>query len=331
MEKKPQLAVNMFGNLNPNTPRIVELEIVKVIPNPDQPRKTFHEESLRELADSIAQHGLLQPITVKRVEDPGDQYVLVAGERRFRAHQLLGRERILGIVLATGNVDELALIENLQREDLNPLEEAEALARLMERHQYTQEILGKVIGKAQNTVSTLLRLNTLPEQIKREYPTSDNISKSILIEIARQDNPAEQLKMWDAVKSGGVTVRATRQAKKEKKRPVVVAVQIRRALSVGRSFVQQLSDIKDNWEFFAPEKDKPIEKLDEIRDELNAYYHKIHADPWASLHTYATEMEEFLELDQFTGAVDNRNEDAIKKTEELRDKLSALLAQVNAG
>ena len=328
MDKKPQLAANMFGNLNPNIPKIVELELTKIVPNPDQPRKTFHEESLRELADSIESHGLLQPITVKRDNNTDNQYILVAGERRFRAHQILGRERVLSIVLKTGNIDELALIENLQREDLNPIEEAEALARLMERYQYTQESLGKVIGKAQATVSNILNLNKLPEQIKKEYSTSNTVSKSILMEIARQEDPSEQLRLWDAVKSGGVTVRETRDAKKGKKQPVVAVIQIKRALSVGKSFVQQLTDIKDDWEFFTPEKDKPIEKLNEIREEFNAFYHKIHANPWISLHTYATEMEEFLDHEQFMNVKDKRIDDAIQKARELRDKLSSLLDKV---
>jgi ParB family chromosome partitioning protein len=327
MDKKPQLAAKMFGNLNPNVPKIVELELTKIVPNPYQPRKTFHEESLRELADSINTHGLLQPITVKRDESAEDLYILVAGERRFRAHQILGRERVLSIVLKTGNIDELALIENLQREDLNPIEEAEALARLMDHYQYTQESLGKVVGKAQATVSNMLNLNKLPEQIKKEYSTSNTVSKSLLMEIARQENPQEQLRLWDAIKSGGVTVRATREAKKEKRQPDVAIMQIRRALSTGKSFVQKLAEIQDDTDFFGANQE--IEKLTELHDQFNAYYHKVYADPWLSLQFYAAEMEGFLDHQKLQNPKHAQNaNDAIKKAKELRDKLSMLLDKV---
>ena len=216
MEQKPQLAVNMFGNVSPNTPKIKDIDIAQILPNPAQPRKTFDEQSLRELADSIDRHGLLQPVTVKRQEGGADGYILVAGERRFRAHQLLGKARILGIVLTSGNIDELAIIENLQREDLNPIEEAEALAKLMDHYQYTQEALGKVVGKAQATISNILNLNKLPAKIKREYSTSNNkVSKSLLMEIARHENSGEQLQMWNAIKLAHQNTLITKTLRKQ--------------------------------------------------------------------------------------------------------------------
>jgi ParB family chromosome partitioning protein len=247
MQKKPQLAAKLFGDISPNLPKIKDIDIAQILPNPDQPRKSFDEGSLRELADSIQQHGLLQPITVKRSEDDQDRYVLVAGERRFRAHQLLGRSKVLGIVLTSGNTDELAIIENLQREDLNPIEEAEALAKLMQRYQYTQEALGKVVGKAQATVSNILNLNKLPDRIKQEYSTSNNkASKSLLMEIARHENPDEQLQLWDAIKSGSATVRATRQAKKEKAPVRKTANPIKQTLSAGKLFVSRLDVLEQS-------------------------------------------------------------------------------------
>ena len=147
----------MFFNTSLDLPRIVEVDLERLTPNPDQPRKTFDEAALRELAASIERHGLIQPVTVKEAAD--DRYILVAGERRYRAHQLLGRSTIAAI-LTQGNPDEIALIENLQREDLNPIDAAEALATLMERHRYSQEDLGRAIGKNRVTVNELLRLNT---------------------------------------------------------------------------------------------------------------------------------------------------------------------------
>jgi ParB family transcriptional regulator, chromosome partitioning protein len=217
-------------------PRVVELNLSEVRPNPDQPRKTIGDEALAELAGSIQQHGLLQPITVKKAEEG---YLLVAGERRFRAHQKLGRQTIFAII-TDGNADEISLIENIQRENLHPLDEAEALARLIERHRYTQKELGKVIGKKQNTVSELLQLTMLPESIKQEYRTSDTaVSKSVLIEITRLADEDEQRALWDQVK-GGSTVRAVRHKKEGdgNRMPSVVE----KMLATGRSFARQLAD-----------------------------------------------------------------------------------------
>ena len=128
------------------------LGLAEIAPNPNQPRKYIDQDSLRELAASIERHGLIQPITVKRRDDSQDGYVLVAGERRFRAHELLGREEILAIV-THGASDEIALIENIQRQDLRPLEEAAAYARLMQAHGWTQEQLAEAVGKARPTIT----------------------------------------------------------------------------------------------------------------------------------------------------------------------------------
>lgn len=220
--------------------RMFEIDLSKITPNPDQPRKRFDEQGLRELAASIEKYGLLQPVTLKRTEDP-DRYLLVAGERRFRAHQLLERERIYAI-LTDGNPDEISLIENIQRADLDPLEEAEAMVRMMEQHSYTQQDLGKVIGKAQNTVSEILQLNGLLEQIKEEHRTSDSsqVSKSLLIALSRLKNEEEQLAMWEEIKAGGVTVRRARQRKAGGKVRSDESSELAKAVSVGRSFVRKI-------------------------------------------------------------------------------------------
>jgi ParB family chromosome partitioning protein len=255
-----KLGRDVFFGTSENLPKIVELDLGEIVPNPNQPRKTFDEAALRELADSIDRHGLIQPITVKREDD---HYLLVAGERRYRAHQLLGRTTVPAIV-TEGNVDEIALIENIQREDLNPLETAEALARLMERHRYTQEEAGKVIGKAQNTVSALLRLNTLPERIKEEYPTSDTVSKSLLIEISRLDSAEEQLRLWAAVKRGGLTVKAARAQKAGSPQPPSVD----QALAAGRKFVRTLEGLDP--ELLATDLDGYL-RLTELCNQIRAF------------------------------------------------------------
>lgn len=206
-----RMNADMFG-LSASLPRIIELDLDKVQANPNQPRQFFDEISLRELADSIEATGLLQPILVKfirPVEDTpsmngvngiSDTYEIVAGERRYRAHKLLGKSTIAAVI-ATGNTDEIAIVENVQREDLKPMELAESLERLMLTHGYTQDVVSKVIGKARSTVTELLSLNKLPEAIKAECRTSDIATKSYLIQLAKLDYVA-QLVAWERFKAG---------------------------------------------------------------------------------------------------------------------------------
>lgn len=212
-----KIRANMFGT-SEDLMRVVELELDKVAPNPDQPRKYFDETALAELAESIKTRGLLQPILVKvaNTNDPlNETYLIVGGERRFRAHKMLGKATIAAVV-TEGDTDEVALIDNIQREQLRPLETAEALERLMKTHHYTQESVGKAIGKARNTVSELLSLLKLPEAIKHDVRTSDVASKSMLVELAKLDAPA-QLKAWQAFKEGKpATVKAMRDTKQGK-------------------------------------------------------------------------------------------------------------------
>ena len=239
-----KLKRDVFFGTSHDLPKVIEIDLDKIRQNPDQPRKTFNEEALRELAGSIEKHGLIQPITVKQDEEE-DTFLLVAGERRYRAHKLLERQTIPAII-TQGNTDEIALIENIQREDLNALETAEALQQMIERHSYTQEELGKVIGKAQNTVSEFLKLNTLPQQIKDEYRTSDTsigITKSVLIEITRLKSLDEQLKTWEAVKQGGLTVRITRSQKAGNPAPSIKSP-VDQSLSAGRKFLRALESLR---------------------------------------------------------------------------------------
>ena len=149
----------LFGT-SANFPRVVEVDLTSVDRNPDQPRQHFDEEDLRSLADSIERMGLKQPILVKQAA--GGRYVIAAGERRFRAHQLLGRETIFAII-TDGDIDEIALIENLQRADLDAMEEARAFARLLERHKYTHEELGRIVSKSQGEIARTLATLKLPE------------------------------------------------------------------------------------------------------------------------------------------------------------------------
>jgi len=212
-----KLGKDIFFGVSADLPRVIEVDLGKLRPNPDQPRTVFKEEALKDLTGSIEQHGLIQPISVVKDPENADGFIIVAGERRFRALQRLERTTIPAII-TSGNPDEIALIENMQREDLSPLEEAEALAKLMKRHKYKQEDLAKVIGKARTTVTELLSLNALPDEIKSECRTSDIASKSVLVEIVRLGKREDQLKYWSNLKLPEKrTVRAVRAHKSGKK------------------------------------------------------------------------------------------------------------------
>ena len=143
---------------------VIEIPIEKIFANPDQPRKFFNETALRELADSIEVHGVIMPIVVNK---KGDDYMIIAGERRYRASKLAGKATIPAIVkdYSERQVKEISLIENLQREDLNPIEAANAMKQLMDEYGITQEDLAERIGKSRSAVANTLRLLTLDQVV----------------------------------------------------------------------------------------------------------------------------------------------------------------------
>jgi ParB family chromosome partitioning protein len=149
-----------------------EIEIARIRPNPNQPRIQFDETSIAELADSIAQRGVLQPILLRPSEDG---FEIVAGERRWRAAQKAQLHTIPAIVreIDEGSMAELALIENIQREDLNAIEEAEGYRQLIERHGHTQDGVAKIVHKSRSHVANLLRLLDLPEFVRQSLVSGD--------------------------------------------------------------------------------------------------------------------------------------------------------------
>ena len=147
--------------------RILSIPISQVVPNPDQPRKRFDDDALRALSASIAENGLLQPVTVRARGD--GSFELIAGERRLEATRLLGRREIAAIVVdaSPGKSAELALIENIQRADLSPFEQADAFRRLREEHGCTQEEIARKMGLSQSAVANKLRLLGLDGNVRR--------------------------------------------------------------------------------------------------------------------------------------------------------------------
>lgn len=152
-------------NATENSNSTIALKIAEIEPNRAQPRRDFNEESLAELADSISQHGVLQPLLVRPLTDGG--YQIVAGERRWRACRMAGISEVPVIIreLSDSEMTELALIENLQREDLSPVEEALGYQTLMEHYQFTQEEVSKSVGKSRPAVTNALRLLHLPAEV----------------------------------------------------------------------------------------------------------------------------------------------------------------------
>jgi ParB family chromosome partitioning protein len=152
----------------PDAPGLRRLPIEQLRPNPDQPRRDFGRERLEGLAASIGAHGIVQPIIVTPPEDQSEQYVIVAGERRWRAAQIAGLHDVPVVVRDTPAQDrlEIAVIENLQRQDLNPIEEAHAFQQLIDIRDYTQEQLAGRLGKDRSTVANALRLLRLPDKVQ---------------------------------------------------------------------------------------------------------------------------------------------------------------------
>jgi len=188
--------------------------LVAVVPNPDQPRKHFSETALADLAASIQTRGLLQPVVVRRTPDG---YRLLAGERRFRAAKLAGLDRVPALIREGDDDLEIALIENLQREDLSPLEEAEALAMLIERHGYSHREVADLLGKSRPYVSNTLALNKLPDGVKAElHRDGRNLSREILMGIARQETPEAAEALWRRLQLDTVSVRKFRAEKSGK-------------------------------------------------------------------------------------------------------------------
>jgi ParB family transcriptional regulator, chromosome partitioning protein len=191
-----------------------EIEIGRIRPNPNQPRIQFSDESIDELADSIAERGVLQPILLRPHGD-GEGFEIIAGERRWRAAQ---RARLHTIPAIVREIDEaataeLALIENIQREDLNAIEEAEGYKQLIERHGHTQENVAKIVHKSRSHVANLLRLLDLPEFVRQSLLKGD-ISMGHARAVATAPDPESLTK--EIVKKGLSVRQAEERARREK-------------------------------------------------------------------------------------------------------------------
>ncbi|MFC3071288.1 ParB/RepB/Spo0J family partition protein [Phenylobacterium soli] len=184
-----------------------EIPIELIHRNPEQPRTHFAEEELAELADSIREKGVLQPILVRPSRQQPGEYQIVAGERRWRAAQRAGLKAVPALVRELGDNQayEIAIVENVQRADLNPLEEAKAYAALMGRMQYSQDETAKVVGKSRSHVANTLRLATLPPTVQ-EHLMAGRLTAGHARAILTAENPAA---LAEVVVSKGLSVRET--------------------------------------------------------------------------------------------------------------------------
>lgn len=202
-ESKPEKTEVKIETVVVNEPKQVEIGLIDR--NPDQPRKIFDDEALSELASSIKQHGVIQPIIVKEVDG---RYVIIAGERRWRASRLAGLKTIPCVIkdYTEQEISEIAIIENLQREDLNPIESAKAIKNLINQYNLTQDEVADKIGKSRPAVANTIRLLSLPEQIitlvEQNKLTAGHARALLAIE-----NTAKQKEIAIAIIEKGLTVR----------------------------------------------------------------------------------------------------------------------------
>ena len=190
--------------------KIVEIDLDSIRPNPYQPRETFAEDSLAELASSIAEHGLIQPITVRPLDN--GEYELISGERRVRAARLAGLDRIDAYVREAGTEDmlEWALVENIQREDLDPIEEALGYQRLIDECDLTQAEVAVKVGKDRSTVANALRLLRLPASIQKAL-RGGSVSAGHARVLVSVEDPEVQDAILNRIQEEDLSVRATEE------------------------------------------------------------------------------------------------------------------------
>jgi len=194
---------------------LLTVDLDKLVAREDQPRKSFDDDSLKELANSIKADGVIQPIVVRKVDD---RYEIIAGERRFRASKLAGLEKVPVVVKNVNDrkARELALVENIQREDLNPIEEAISLKTLMEEYKLTQQELSDIIGKSRSYIANNLRLLNLSDHIK-EYLIRGELSPSQGRTLLSLETDEERNKYLDKLLVKEVNIRDVEKKAKQSK------------------------------------------------------------------------------------------------------------------
>lgn len=242
MKKNKQLGQGLGALLTPSKSKIEDLSqssilLSKIKPNPNQPRKNFEDKSLKQLAQSIKEKGLISPITVRKL---GNKYIIVAGERRFRAHKLLKKKRILAYIIdANSNKDimYMALIENIQREDLNPIEEAKGYKYLKDNLKSSITDIAKTVGKSRPAVSNALRLLKLPNEIQ-ESILKGEINAGQARAILQRKTSQGMIALWVKLLKEKISVRKTEKlASKRKVSPQLQNIQNKLTRLIGEKVI----------------------------------------------------------------------------------------------
>lgn len=191
---------------------VMQLPVSKIEPNRYQPRSIFNDEKINELAQTIHTHGMIQPIIVRKLEGETDNYELIAGERRWRAVQTLEWENVSAIIREMSETEtaSVALIENLQREELTVIEEATAYNQLLELHSLTQEALAQRLGKNQSTIANKLRLLKLPEQVQQSILNKE-ITERHARALIKINDPEKQVKVLQEILDHDLNVKQTEE------------------------------------------------------------------------------------------------------------------------
>ncbi|MFZ4859007.1 MAG: ParB/RepB/Spo0J family partition protein [Desulfuromonadaceae bacterium] len=182
--------------------KLYDLNLADVQPDPDQPRKYFDEQALAELKASILKHGVLQPVLVRQGTE--GSLLLVSGERRYQASKLAGCLTVPA-VFTDGDPAELSIVENLLRENLTAIEEAEAIEKLRAQHEYMLGDLALILGKSDSTLSEILSLNKLPDDVKNDCRNDPKTARGILVEIAKKKDQATMSALYTKYKESGLT------------------------------------------------------------------------------------------------------------------------------
>ena len=231
---------------------VVELELDDILPNRFQPRFKFHEQAITELAESIKEHGVIQPILVRRL---GDKYEIIAGERRYKASLLAGKRTIPAIIAELNDKDsaEVALIENVQRQDLTPIEEAVSYRKILDMGYLTQEQLAEKLGKTQSTISNKLRLLNLDDEVQ-EALLDEKISERHARSLLKIDSKQQQRNILERIIKERLTVKKTddlinkillgEEVVEEKTEPEIPSIFMNNSVQVEEPAIQSSSAIE---------------------------------------------------------------------------------------
>ena len=250
-----------------------EVPVLSVEPDAEQPRGAIDETGLRQLAATMDERGQLQPILLRRHPDRRGVWLIVAGERRWRAARMLGWQSILAIE-HDGDPEVATLLENLQRVDLTVVEEARGIRRLMQGKGWTQSQAAEAVGRSKGEVSGALRVLSLPEDLLDQVLTSElDLPRNVLVELARIDDPSELRRLVALAREGGMTIRALRAAKEDPGSALPVAPGdttprvVRFSTTILDRLAQRLAEVRSSGRSLSvPDR----ERLERLRAEIDA-------------------------------------------------------------